>query len=491
MANTSISSLAILPTDCWLGILENLSSKDYYSLLFVCKDISSSVESLLFRKIAWEWRPTPLRRILLLFRAIVQKPKRASDIRQLSLLSHEEVDLTEDWEPPSCDTDSGEEVAKFKDVLQHAQAIIESARFPDADTWKLALESGNPYAFVSVFLSQLENLQSLRLDYSFVWQSGFPGLMLRHALSSSTLSHFQSLTDVDYGANICRDRISFGIPEIYNDPGYPECNPEQFAAWFYLPALRSLKIWLQTKKGIELPGRRPDLSRLKRLILARTTIQEAQIPDILSLTQNLETLHLGMAYRWGKETALQDGPSILQGLDFVRESLTNLSFGIEYFPPTNCDVWLGDGEDKLSIPFYGFLKRFPNLRAIEVPVNLLSGWSSDTSSDLTLGLPDRVEQLCLRGDYQAVDLNEWEDHQVLHLIANNAATLRSHMPGLRQICMRTWCQLWSPWVSAVDEKLKAARSACTQEQIHFEVVSDDISNGLWTETRTCPEREVY
>ncbi|KAL4889136.1 hypothetical protein BDV59DRAFT_187268 [Aspergillus ambiguus] len=491
MAHSAAASpVAVLPSDCWLNVLEHLSPEEYGSLLLVSKSSYSFAEPFLLREIAWEWRPIPFRRILLLFRAILQKPERASNIQHLSLLSHQRVKSTDLWEPPSCKTPWKEELTGFTDVLQHAQAIVKSARFPDADTWNLALESGNPYAFVSILLSQLDNLHSLRLDYSFVWQTGFPGLMLRHALSSSksSLSQFSLLTDVDYGGNIRRDTISGGLPEIHEEPGYPQCNPEQFPAWFYLPSLRSLTIWLRTKQGIELPDRRPDLSRLQCLILARTTIQEAQVTSILSLTPRLETLHLGMTYRWGKEIALQNGPSIIQGLESIRESLTNFSLGIEYFPPTMCAVWLEDGEEQLSIPFYGLLTRFPNLRSVEVPVNLLAGWSTEPSTDLASGLPDTVEQLCLRADYQTVDEEGWQEGHILDLVAHNAARLRSHMSGLRRVCVRKWSQFWS--TPATNKKRDLARAACAQEQIQFEVVSDHVSNGIWTETRMCPERRV-
>ncbi|KAJ5667440.1 hypothetical protein N7507_003304 [Penicillium longicatenatum] len=202
--------VALLPNDCWLIILEHLSPEDYWPLLLVSKSSHSFIEPLLFREIAWEWRPIPFRKLLLLFRAILQKPIRASYIQHLSLLSHQLVESIDCWETPSYETDPKEQLTGFQDVLQHAKAIVKTAEFPDADTWAVALESGNPYAFASIFLSQLRNLNSLRLDYSFVWQSGFPGLMLRHALSSSSkplLSQFNSLKDVDYGGNIRRDMV--------------------------------------------------------------------------------------------------------------------------------------------------------------------------------------------------------------------------------------------------------------------------------------------
>ena len=425
-----------------------------------------------------------------MFRTILRKPERVYNVRHFSLLSQTSFDSAiEPWKPPSYETDCIEEIAHFQDVLEHAQDVVKTTEFPDANTWTHALENGNPYAFVSIFISQLHNLQSLSLDYSFVWQSGFPGLMLRHALSSPSkqLSQFDLLTNVDYGANVRRDEMSFGEPLIYEEPGYPECNPEQFHAWFYLPALRSLKIWLRTKQGIELPHRRPDLSRLERLILTRATIQEAQVPGILSLAPSLKTLHLGMAYRWGKETALKDGPAIIEGLKYAKESLRNLSFGIEYYPPGKCDLFLQQGEYELSAPFYGLLKQFPNVRSVEVPVNILAGWSMEPSSDLVSSLPEGVEQLCLRSDYAPVDDESWHAEEMTELVTHNAGRLRMHMPRLERVWVRRW-EYFSQDRETVP-LAKAARAACAQEGIHFQVVSDELSNGLWTENRMAPDRK--
>jgi hypothetical protein len=195
-----------------------------------------------------------------------------------------------------------------------------------------------------------------------------------------------------------------------------------------------------------------------------------------------------MTYRWGKEVALQNGPAIIQGLKSIRKSLTNLSFGIEYFPPTMCEVWLENGEEELSNPFYGLLKQFPSLLSVEMPVNLLAGWSTEPSTDLVSGLPDTVEQLCLRADYETVDEEGWQEKHILDLVANNAAKLRTHIPRLRRVCVRKWSQFWS--TRAIDQKRDAARAACSHEGICLEVVSDHVSNGIWTETRLCPERKV-
>lgn len=90
-------------------------------------------------------------------------------------------------------------------VVKQAQEIVTNAAFPDTAKWTQALHNGNAYALVAVLLSQLHNLQSVQLDYSFIWQGGFPGLMLKHALFSApenSLSKFGSLTVADYGGNV-------------------------------------------------------------------------------------------------------------------------------------------------------------------------------------------------------------------------------------------------------------------------------------------------
>ncbi|BCR83465.1 uncharacterized protein ACHE_10867A [Aspergillus chevalieri] len=65
--------------------------------------------------------------------------------------------------------------ADYTDVAQRAEAIVDRAEFPDASKLNQTLTDGDDYAFVTILLSQLHNLQSLRLDYGFVWRPGIQG----------------------------------------------------------------------------------------------------------------------------------------------------------------------------------------------------------------------------------------------------------------------------------------------------------------------------
>lgn len=484
--------MTALPSECWLQILEDLSPEDLLPLSLVSKSCNGLAVPFLYRNISWDWRPIPARRILLLLRAILQRPERASHIHHVSLLSFQRVLAHRPWDPPICEPGCKEQLAGFKDVLQQAQSIVETAKFTDADAWTQALETGDPYAFVAILLSQLHGLRSLRLDYSFVWMSGFPGLMLRHALFSpakGSISEFTSLAEVDYGGNVRRATINDDMPEIYDDEGYPSCNPDQFVAWFYLPSLHSLAIWLRTKEGLERPGRRANLAQLRNLVLARATIHEDQVPGLLSSATNLKTLHLGMAYRWGYEVALTNGPAVLQGLNLTRKTVTNLSFGVEYYPPNMGMSWLERGEEELSAPFHGFLTEFSNLRYAEVPINLLVGWSIQSEINLASLLPDTVEQICLRADYGPFDENDWHERTMLDLVRDNVTRLKVHAPRLRRISLRVWNKFWETKLTG--QKREEVQDICGREGIHLEMVFDHLSTGLWTETAPPPERKVF
>lgn len=72
----------------------------------------------------------------------------------------------------------------FEDVVRKRTDIIHKVHFPDAeaDEWIQALNNRDAYAYVAVLLSQLSDIETLQLDYSFVWMGGYPGRMVKHCL---------------------------------------------------------------------------------------------------------------------------------------------------------------------------------------------------------------------------------------------------------------------------------------------------------------------
>ena len=482
---------AALPRECWMTVFESLPARDLWQCLFVSKYWNALATPYHYREISWTWHPIPVRRLFLLIRAVLNNPKRTSHIQHVHLLSDQKVAPTQFWKSPVCATDNTKDIISFKDIVQWASTIIEHAKFPDGQVWVQELEDGNPYAYVSVLLSQLHDLRSLHLDHSFIWQSGFPGLMLHHALFSletTSLSKFNFVTDVDYGGNVRRAAIVEDVNENLEEEGYPSCNPGQFLPWFYLPSLQSLSLWARTKKILDAPEDRPDLSQLRHLALIRTTLQEDQLPGLLSLCPSLKVLHLGMAYKWRREIALQNGSAIVQALKSVSGSVTNLSFGLEYYPPNEFWSWLQHGEEDLSTPFYGILNEFPNLHYIEFPITLLVGWSTKPWSDLSSALPKTIERLCLRGDYEPLVENGWHERSILDHVANNVVNWRMNLPELRLVSIRKWKPFYEK--RTLEKKRAEVRHICQEEGVELEVVCDDLSTGLWVDTKPCPGRVV-
>lgn len=231
---TSGSMFTSLPIGCWMGILDFLEPNDVFSLSAVSQDFYSSNMPFLYHEISWEWDAVPLARILRLLRTVLQKPELASLIKDVTLKSPQQNVDRNSWKD-SVKFEAGwkEEAANHMDVVESAQDLVKKAEFPDYTKWIDALQDGNVYAFAAILLSQLHNLATLRLDYSFVWKSGFPGLMPRHALFTSPeglLSKFESLATVDYGSNVLLSEEYDPIFTRSVVEGYPPCEPKQFMA---------------------------------------------------------------------------------------------------------------------------------------------------------------------------------------------------------------------------------------------------------------------
>lgn len=136
-----------------------------------------------------------------------------------------------------------EESSDFQDVTGNAVGIIKTAEVAGAEEWIDAFHNGRFHAFGAVLISQLPNIEPLRLDFSFVWKGGFPGRMVKHAIFSQNnmyLSSFESLQVADYGGNVPRPvkrwmefDTDYQQPDDFSTP----CDRAQFIVWFYLPSV--------------------------------------------------------------------------------------------------------------------------------------------------------------------------------------------------------------------------------------------------------------
>lgn len=223
--------------------------------------------------------------------------------------------------------------------------------------------------------------------------------MLKHALFSAPeglLSKFNDLETVDYGTNVPEPEFISWISEFDKTDSYPRCDPDQFMAWFYLQSVKSLGLWTQSLQGVVPTSQRLHLDQLHTLVLARSTIKEGETPGLLTQTPNLRTLHLGLAYYWGKECPLINGAAILQGLHSVNRTIEVLSFYFEYYPTSLGEYYFDEADAKQREPFRHFLLQFPRLQSVEVPTTMLLGTDPATAVDIRTVLPSTIQQLCLQ-----------------------------------------------------------------------------------------------
>ncbi|ODM18875.1 hypothetical protein SI65_05492 [Aspergillus cristatus] len=338
--------------------------------------------------------------------------------------------------------DWNREAHLFADVVSAARRIIYLARFPpeEESEWVEFLEKGTFCVFIAVLVSQLHNVKTLRLDYSFIWFGGYPGRMVMHSLFSgrpdpaSTLSRFESLWLVDYGGNmpptegdtlpihepgeitdesggrtdeaegptdeqegeLPADRAEGGnmptdeqgedwpIDEalVLDEPavnGFPiSYNLDQFVGWFCLSSVRHFSIWLPGNANLEsLKDKKLNLPQLQTLILARSTASAQAIASLLIQTQSLKSLHLGLAYDWYTQTVLEGGGFITRALQSISETIEDFSMGLEYYPRFNGSPHEDESKEHLLVPFHGILRKFPRLQTAEIPMLVLLGLNSD------------------------------------------------------------------------------------------------------------------
>ena len=463
-----------------MHVLNHLGSGDLASVSLVSRALHASVEPVLYRTISWNWNPIPRVQVLQVFRAILGNPGLALQIKQVSMLSAQPESCFGPWEAPVYGGPNWEDIHNaYGGVVKQAQEIVINAAFPDTAKWAQALQNGNTYALVAVLLSQLHNLQSVQLDYSFIWQGGFPGLMLKHALFSTpenSLSKFDSLTVADYGGNVTGPEfIDFHVLN-FTPHGLPGCDPDQFMAWFHLPSINSLSIWLRSFKDVLTMDSERQIRNLHTLVLARSTIEEGDIACLLSKAF-LKTLHLGLAYLWGGDRyPLINGTSIMQAMQ-LQSQCEKLSMSLEWYPATCGFYWFDEEDAQLREPWMGSFKHFTTLSSAEIPITLLLGLNPENSINITQVLPNTLQELCLHWDNAGMGGNDWEFESQFRDCIGYLLQGLPNFPHLKRISFRMWIEMaigreWEEW-----ESLK---QTCLLSGIELSVVADHLSPGLWT-----------
>ncbi|KXG51548.1 uncharacterized protein PGRI_089410 [Penicillium griseofulvum] len=509
-----MKALNILPQDCWVQILDEISSSDTASVVATSRGLQVSSETSLYRRVDIDWTRPPLKRVLSLFRVIQKRPDLAALIHHVSIVSSKLVypadDQEDEWELPQIDGDWSQLSSLFQDEVNAAKDIITKAQFPSSEKWIPALENGDPYAFVAILLSQLHNLRSLQLDYTFVWQTGFPGLMMRHALLTApgnTLSRFSDLSVVEYGLNVPGPRLFNETMWDFID-AFPICNPEQFAGWFYLPSLRSLEIWIQSFEGVSDELSKPvvssklaHLAQLERLVLTESSVEEDEVRNLLLHLSSLKSLHLGLVYLsqdrelgyncCSPQPPLKKRGVLHEGLMSVKDTVEHLSIGMELCPLYWPSVWgaleRNNGTPRESFePFKGILKQFPRLRTAELPAVMLFGWDHENSPALSELLPPTLQKLAIRDNLSLEQDFEWKTDKVAEAIQQFLEFAQSATPSLNTITIRTF-DIETESMDTDDST--GPRIVCESLGLDIDIgmFTDTLSPGLWTTHRELQE----
>lgn len=391
--------LARLPQDCWLQILEYLPKQDLNNLSRVSHDTHASAEPFLYRSIHWNWKNPPVHKIMLLLRTISERPELAYYIWHVSLVWWDVESQGKAVSIPKGEGNWTKMMLQFRPTLRWARKVVRDAKVSaKLDTkWLGRLFDGDAYAYATLLVSLLHNLRSLRLDFSFLLEGGFPGEMLHHSLFGNAppgiLSRFSKLEMADYGSN-------FPLKEFPG--GIRIGRTHQFIPWFHLPSLKVLEIWLYSVEGIYIfPGQMPkkslNLSNLRSLVIAKTHVLPEDIATLLSQVPYLESLHVGMAYKC-RATAefLRKPERLLRSLETSGQAIKHLSISMELLPCC-AETFHLQAMNEAGKPFRGILKKFPNLKTASLPLHFLIGWGT-TTYELRDVLPTTLEALHIRPD---------------------------------------------------------------------------------------------
>lgn len=489
------SLLAGLPQDCWLLILNELSRNDVISLCATSRDLRASSEETLYRHIFINWINPPMDRVVSLLGAILHRPHLATYVKHVEILPTILFDPLYDaygeWKPSPVWKSEVKSSGYFRKVAEMAKNLVSIAHFPSSQDWVVAIEGGDPHALMTLFLSQLGNLRTLRLDFTFVWQSGWPGRMLTHALSSAQhgLSRFSHLAEVEYGVNAPETPFLSDEAEDYMD-GLPKCNPDQFRAWFFLPSLKSLEIWLQSLDGVlDEFASRQTLARLERLVLTHVAASEEQVGRLLSLTGSIEFFHLGLVYHIFHVPRLEplaQGQALIRGFTPIELTLKHLSLGLQYYPKAGPEIWNKGNPQPLLDPFQGILKHFTALESAELPISMLFGWHQNKCPDMSQLLPGSLQKLCLRTDMIIVDGNEWHLPFLMNTLRCSISSFQMAAPCLTQLAVRLFGSISG---STCRRQISAFNTFTAENGINMSLrlIRDSLPPGLWTGSRDLKE----
>lgn len=450
--------------DILLLVLELQSPAEWRTLCLVNRQFRAIAERLLYSKIQWSWRnhenPPPIVPFLW---TIISRPELAAHIRKIQL----EGRYLSNYGSSS----SIASIPVSGAALDKGIEFIQRTGVPYSDFWIQQLRKSVLDALMALLLAQLPNLRQLDLGPVFLQRSTLIGMVLSSAVCEPgvyQLPDFPHLMDVSVLSRFGWDRAR-EKEKIQNTP--------DFLPLFYLPNLERMSVSIRSSTTFKWPiACLPDPSRLKSLELS--SIREAHLIDILSVTKSLEKL----SWMWYYDFGLSYGVDGLFNQPIV--NLDQIGSALSQIPPSlkelniSAEVGMGGNDSWYpGVSIKGSLHQLADLdhvKRLKIPLAFLVGFAQDTSKTLQDKMPKNLEFLTLTYDLGIQEDPEmpefdWEDWAVLGLLQSWLGVWESCTPRLRGITLVV--ELLLEWIGAWDSDMMCQLSELSiQTGIQLDVI---------------------
>ncbi|KAL2830726.1 hypothetical protein BJY01DRAFT_254507 [Aspergillus pseudoustus] len=366
-----MASLSILPFEIQSMILDHCGFTTTRSYALVAKATTPAANRHLYREICLgpashvtQWTCETVQYLL---RTLTRRPDLAALVKNV----HLDVDYTGNFVEEKRYLGKVSVGRAISDCTSLAKTVVEDLGFPNSRSWDIKLRHTSLDPWISLLLTQLTSMETLKLGPALLHKSTFLGLMFEHLIKKRP-NHFARLRSVSLGPA---------------DGGYKvaglDYGRELYMPFFHLSSLEEFEVSLEhfPKLGERRVDQTPSSLTTFRL-LRSGGITPKQLEDLMVLTPRLKTLHLG----WNEEiksgfvpfipfASEIDFEAIKSVLGAVSPTLTTLTIGVTHYRPKTRQL---AAEDDPTLPFLswaasplGSLASFASLEHLEVPVNVL------------------------------------------------------------------------------------------------------------------------
>ncbi|KAF6833210.1 F-box domain protein [Colletotrichum plurivorum] len=404
-----MAALLQFPTEILDQILGHLPCADLAALYRVHRTFHLAAEPLLYNSVELSWTKKENPPVVQLLRTILTRPALALHVGQVKLLGRD-FDLTRRTpDPHGIIRNLPPKVTIASDEQKIFTDAIEDLPLPYVSSWEEELRAGTMDAMVALLLMSVPNIKSLRIESNFTIEARLVGNLFRSAVcerSGTDLPSFVDLQEVIYNSKHSQ----------FRGRCFPQGNTHEVLPLFYLPAARSLDLFVDTPPSgvFDWPPGPPNLSNLTSLRLSM--LRETSLKKVLSATPCLKSLrwewYYGPSYSrlpWGQTINLDQVVSALVHVQDTLESL-DITAWADYGTPSDIEL------DPLEIR--GTLRplaSFPKLRNLTAPWCFVAGFAPDTGLRLEDVVPSSVESLVLKNSLMSIDAWEWEDYEMVEL----------------------------------------------------------------------------